>query len=308
MAKRYPPLNSLRAFESAARHLSFTRAANELFVTQAAVSHQVKALEEYLGLKLFIRRNRALLLTEEGQNYYPMIRELFEKLANATEQIMTRGESGALTVSTVPTFAISWLVPRLNEFNSLYPDIDVRLKAEDEAVDFIRDDIDIAIYYGKGYYEGLSSVRMLDEYLTPVCAPRLLGGNRPLSAPNDLQYHTLLHDARTEPWRNWLKAAQVTADIDLTHGPVFSHSSMVIQAAIYGQGIALGHSVLSQADIQAGRLIRPFNIILSNGEGYDLVCPEGWEQRPKIKAFREWLLSIVEREKAKDPFSPQIEP
>ncbi|MEM9100736.1 MAG: transcriptional regulator GcvA [Pseudomonadota bacterium] len=301
MPKRLPPLNSLRAFEVAARHLSFTRAASELFVTQAAVSHQIKALEEFLGVKLFVRRNRALLLTEEGQKYYPLIRDIFEKLANATEQIKAGGASGALTVSVVPTFAIVWLVPRLSEFNERYPEIDVRLKAEDFEVDFLRDDIDLAIYYGDGYYGGQYSVRLLDEYLTPVCSPSLLGGVKPLNEPKDLAKHTLLHDASTEDWKRWLKIAKVNS-IDLSHGPVFSHSSMVIQAAIHGQGVAMGHNVLSQADISAGRLVRPFDTVLPSECGYDLVCPETSIEQPKIRAFKEWLLEIVSKESAQDPF------
>ena len=298
MARRLPPLNSLRAFEASARHLSFTRAAEELFVTQAAVSHQIKSLEDFLGVQLFIRKNRKLLLTDEGQEYWPKIRDIFEKLAAATEQLKALGAAGPLTVSVVPTFAIVWLVPRLSRFSQLYPDIDVRLKASDREVDFLQEDIDIAIYYEKGDYPpNIHSNTLLYEFLTPVCSPALLDGKHSLNNPEDLKHHTLLHDGATTEWRNWLKLAQVK-HIDVRHGPVFSHSSMVMQAAIHGQGVALGHSVLSQPDIQAGRLVRPFDIVLPSDYKYDLVCPEEWAERPKIRAFRDWILETVATEQA----------
>lgn len=297
MSRRIPPLNSLRAFDAAARHLSFTRAAEELHVTQAAISHQIKGLEEFLGTQLFVRRNRALLLTEEGQNYWPQIREVFETIADATERLMARGAQGALTISVLPTFAVQWLVPRLAEFSRQYPDIDVRLKASDSGVDFMRSDVDVAIYYGKGDYPDLHSVRLFNEYLTPVCAPALL---EKLKQPADLRKQTLLHDASTEEWQRWLKLAGVDG-VKMT-GPIFSHSAMVQQAAIHGQGVALGHNVLSQADIQAGRLVRPFNIILPSEYGYDVVCPQPWSDRPKICAFRDWLLAVVKKEKDADDF------
>jgi len=295
MAKRLPPLKSLRAFEAAARHLSFTRAADELFVTQAAVSHQIKSLEEFLGVNLFIRRNRALLLTDEGQNYWPKIRDIFEILSSATEQVKAQRAGGALTVSVVPTFATVWLVPRLSKFNQLYPDIEVRLKASDESVDFVREDIDVAIYYDTGDYPGLHSKTLLNERLTPLCSPQLLEGKLGLKTPQDLKQHILLHDGNTNDWRRWLKTAEVKG-INLNNGPVFSHTAMVQQAAIYGQGVAMGHSVLSQADVQAGRLVQPFEIVMESDFSYDIVCPKESAQRPKIKAFTDWLLETVQNE------------
>ena len=295
MSRRLPPLKSLRAFESAARHLSFTRAADELFVTQAAVSHQIKSLEEFLGVPLFVRKNRKLLLTDEGQSYWPKIRDIFEILTSATDQIKAQGASGALTVSVVPTFATVWLVPRLSRFNQMYPDIEVRLKASDDVVDFVREDIDIAIYYDTGDYPGMHSVTLLTERLTPLCSPALLEGERPLRSPDDLRHHTLLHDGSTSDWRRWLKYAGVKG-INLNQGPVFSHTSMVQQAAIYGQGIAMGHLVLSQADVQAGRLIQPFELTLDSDFSYDLVCPKESAERPKIKAFCDWLEETVNLE------------
>jgi len=293
--RRSPPLKSLRAFEAAGRHLSFTRAADELFVTQAAISHQIKALEEFLGVPLFIRRNRKLLLTDEGQNYWPKIRDIFESLRAATDQIKSQVAKGPLTVSVVPTFATSWLIPRLANFNKTYPEIEVRLKASDDPVDFLQEDVDMAIYYEASNYPGLHSVTLLNEQLTPLCSPSLLEGELPLSTPSDLQYHNLLHDFGTKDWQRWLKQVKVKG-IDLNRGPVFSHSSMVMQAAIFGQGIAMGHSVLSQAEISAGRLVQPFEHMMYSELSYDIVCPIESAERPKVKAFIDWLIARVKLE------------
>ena len=293
MRRKIPPLKSLRAFEAAGRHLSFTRAADELFVTQAAVSHQIKALEEFLGIQLFIRRNRKLLLTDEGQNYWPRIRDIFESLTVATEQVRAAVAGGSLTVSVIPTFATAWLIPRLMEFNKIHPDIDVRLKASDEQVDFLQEDVDIAIYYEKGDYPGMHSITLMNEHYTPLCAPSLLDGVKPLGKPEDLRFHTLLHDYDTSEWRRWLRQTGVKG-IDLNSGPVFSHSSMVQQAATFGQGIAMGHLVLSQPDIAAGRLVQPFPFKLESEYSYDLVCPIEYAARPKVKAFADWIVGMID--------------
>ncbi len=295
MSRRFPPLKSLRAFEAAGRHLSFTRAAAELFVTQAAISHQIKSLEDFLGLPLFIRRNRQLLLTEEGQNYWPKIRDLFENLTIATQQLKSQRANGPLTVSVVPTFATSWLVPRLSKFNQIYPEIEVRLKASADRVDFLNENVDLAIYYDKDNYENCHSVTLLNEQLTPLCSPSLLEGDIPLNTPEDLRKHNLLHDFNTNDWKRWLKVAGVK-NFDLAHGPIFSHTSMVIQAAIFGQGIAMGHSVLSQAEVMSGRLVQPFELMMDSEISYDVVCPEGSESRPKVKAFIDWLVAMVKLE------------
>jgi LysR family glycine cleavage system transcriptional activator len=194
MSRRLPPLNALKAFEAAARHLSFTRAAEELFVTQAAISHQIKALEEYLGIKLFRRKNRSLLLTEEGQSYFLDIKDIFASISEATDKLLARSAKGALTVSLQPSFAIQWLVPRLVKFSERHPDIDVRIKAVDMDEGSLTDDVDVAIYYGRGNWPGLRSDKLHTEYLIPVCSPLLLTGPKPLRTPDDLTRHTLLHD------------------------------------------------------------------------------------------------------------------
>ncbi|GLP95240.1 transcriptional regulator GcvA [Paraferrimonas sedimenticola] len=299
MSRRLPPLNAVKAFEAAARHLSFTRAAEELFVTQAAVSHQIKGLEEYLGLKLFRRKNRALLLTEEGQAYFLDIKDLFTQLADATERLLARGAIGALTVAMQPSFAIQWLVPRLAKFSESHPDIDVRIKAVDADDGYLADDVDVAIYYGRGKWPGVHTVKLRNEVLIPVCSPMLLNGPKPLTQPADLKHHTLLHDLSRNDWRAWF-LQQGIKDVNVNQGPIFSHSSLVLQAAAHGQGVALGYSVLAQPEISAGRLVMPFNEVLLSRDAYYLVCEESQAELGKIAAFRDWMVSMFHEEAAND--------
>jgi LysR family glycine cleavage system transcriptional activator len=295
MSRRIPPLNALKTFEAAARHLSFTKAADELFVTQAAVSHQIKALEEYLSMKLFLRRNRTLLLTEEGQAYFLDLKDIFKSLQDATDKLLARGSKGTITVATPPSFASQWLVPRISQFANVEPDIDVRIKAVDYDEGFLTDDIDIAIYYGRGRWSGLISDKLHSEFLTPMCSPSLLTGNKPLLTLDDLHDHTLLHDETREMWKGWLKHFQVKG-INVNKGPVFSHSMMVLQAAALGQGIALGNTVLARPEIEAGRLIAPFDERLESRDAFYIVCDVAHSELGKIVAFREWLLDQVEAE------------
>ncbi|MGB0894751.1 MAG: transcriptional regulator GcvA [Parashewanella sp.] len=295
MPRRLPPLNAVKAFEAAARHLSFTRAAEELFVTQAAVSHQIKALEEYLGLKLFRRKNRALLLTEEGQSYFLDIKDIFVQIAESTERLLARSATGSLTVSMSPSFAIQWLVPRLAKFSEQNPDIDVRIKAVDSEDDHLTDDVDVAIYYGEGNWPNLRLDKLRNEVLIPVCSPLLLTGPKPLNKPEDLKQHTLLHDMGRHDWKAWFKKCGVSG-INVNQGPIFSHSSLVLQAAVHGQGIALGYSVLATPDIKAGRLVIPFQEVLVSPNAYYLVCDNSQAELGKIAAFREWMLEMFAEE------------
>jgi LysR family transcriptional regulator, glycine cleavage system transcriptional activator len=297
MARRLPPLNALKAFETAARHLSFTKAAEEMYVTQAAISHQIKALEDHLGLKLFMRKNRSLLLTEEGQSYFLDIREIFLQLHESTEKLLARGAKGSLTVSLQPSFAIQWLVPRLNQFSEQHPDIDVRIKAVDLDEGSLTDDVDVAIYYGRGTWRNLHADKLHTEYLLPVCSPLLLNSTKPLAEPTDLQYHNLLHDGSRRAWKAWF-TTQGFKHFNVNQGPIFSHSSMVLQAAIHGQGVALAHNVLARPDINSGRLIVPFNHVLISKDAYYLVCRESQTELGKITAFRQWMVSMVEAEQA----------
>ncbi|WP_108652079.1 transcriptional regulator GcvA [Dongshaea marina] len=304
MPRRLPPLNALKAFEAASRHLSFTRAAQELFVTQAAISHQIKGLEEYLGIKLFRRKNRSLLLTEEGQAYFLDIKDIFTMISEATEKLLARSAKGALTVSLQPSFAIQWLVPRLADFSERHPDIDVRIKAVDMDEGALDDDVDIAIYYGRGHWPGLRADKLYTEYLIPVCSPRLLTGPKPLREPIDLANHTLLHDTSRRDWKAWFRQVGISAP-NVNQGPIFSHSTMVIQAAIHGQGVALGHSVLAQPELESGRLICPFNQALMSKNAYYLVCEESQADLGKIVAFREWMLEVVRKEEERMPVLSQ---
>lgn len=291
MAVRLPPMTTLRAFEAAARHLSFTKAAEEIFVTQAAVSHQIKTLEEALGVRLFQRFNRALQLTPEGQRFLPAVRDALATLSKAVDALQVAEATGRFTVSVLPSFAGGWLMPRLTRFRKLHPDIDIRLDATEKLVDFAREDVDAGIRYGDGDYPGLVSIRFLTEDYAPVCAPALLQDHaHPLTVPQDLRFHTLLHDDMQPNWAMWLRAAGVTG-VDAERGPWFSHSDLAVRAAIDGQGVALGRSVLTADALADGRLVRPFDIALPGEFAYYFVCPKEAEDRPKIKAFRDWLLA-----------------
>jgi LysR family glycine cleavage system transcriptional activator len=295
MIRHLPPLNALRAFEAAARHLSLTRAAEELHVTPAAVSHQVKGLEAYLGVKLFRRANRALLLTDAGQACLPGLREGFDRLAQAMEAVRDHDQSGPFTVSVPPSFGAKWLVTRLDRFRQKHPGYDVRLDASMRLVDLMREGVDIAVRYGAGNYPGMRVDRLMDEVAIPVCSPRLIEGHEPLRVPADLCRHTLLHHAASfqddsyPDWRMWLQAAGVEG-CDLSRGPTFSMASMAVEAAIGGQGVALVGNVLVEDDIAAGRLVRAFELSVPVLFAYYIVSPLLTAERPRVVAFREWLL------------------
>ncbi|CAI8168688.1 transcriptional regulator GcvA [Pseudidiomarina mangrovi] len=293
--RKLPPLNALKAFEAAARNLSFTRAADELFVTQAAVSHQVKALEDFLGVKLFLRRNRALLLTAEGQTYYLELKEIFDHILQATERLKNATSRGQLTISLPPSFAILWFVPRLSRFRDSYPDIDVRIRAVDEVDGSLTEDVDVAIYYGAGKWPGLKAFKLHNEYLIPVCSPLLLNGKKPLREPRDLLNHTLLHDETRNAWKDWFRLVGIDKDKG-DNGPIFSHSNLALKAAVYGQGIALANNVLVKQEIEAGHLIQIFPDVLPRSKSFYLVCRESQADVGKIATFRNWLLSVVEEE------------
>ncbi|CDG19038.1 transcriptional regulator GcvA [Xenorhabdus doucetiae] len=305
MSKRLPPLNALRVFDAAARHLSFTKAAEELFVTQAAVSHQMKSLEDFLGLKLFRRRNRSLLLTEDGQSYYLDIKEIFTAINDATRKLQARSAKGALTVSLSPSFAIQWLVPRLSGFNQSFPGIDVRIQAVDREEDKLADDVDVAIFYGRGNWPGLRTDRLYPEYLLPVCSPSLLTGDRPLKTPSDLARHTLLHDSSRRDWQAYIRQLDMQQQINVQQGPIFSHSAMVIQAAVHGQGVALANNVMAQNEIDAGRLVCPFNDVLVSKNAFYLVCHDNQAELGKIAAFRKWILTQAATEQERLGFITQ---
>lgn len=292
MLKRIPPLNSLRAFESAARQLSFTKAADELFVTQAAVSHQIKSLENFLSIKLFHRKNRALLLTEEGQSYFHDLRNIFVDIQDATQRLVAMGAKGAITIATPPSFASQWLVPRLHKFSAEHSDIDVRIKAVDADDGFLDDSVDIAVFYGKGNWTNYYCTKLLSEFLTPMCSPLLLQKGKPLTLLKDLSQHILLHDNTRAAWKNWLKNFNVK-HANVNQGPIFSHTMLVLQSACIGQGIALSDTVLAKPEIDSGRLVCPFDERVESKLSYYIVCKESQAEQSKIKVFSEWMLGQV---------------
>ncbi|WP_025033661.1 transcriptional regulator GcvA [Bradyrhizobium sp. DOA9] len=296
MTARLPSLNGLRAFEAAARHLSFTLAASELNVTQTAISHQIRRLEEELGIRLFIRQNRALALTPEARDYLPGVRAAFNDLRLATDRLLRRDDDKVLTVSTLASLAAKWLLPRLTDFQEQHPGIDVRITTSTSLVDFQRDNVDAAIRYGRGQWPGLRADWLMADELFPVCSPSLLRGDKPLRRPEDLRNHALLHtsNANSDDWRLWLTAAGLPADIARQPGITFDMIFMTIQAAIDGIGVAMGRTSYVQDDIAKGRLVVPFKIALPADAGFYLVAPEGRREAPKLAAFRQWVLAAAQ--------------
>lgn len=296
MTARLPSLNGLRAFEAAARHLSFTLAASELNVTQTAISHQIRRLEEELGIRLFIRQNRALALTPEARDYLPGVRAAFNDLRLATDRLLRKDDDKVLTVSTLASLAAKWLLPRLTDFQEQHPGIDVRITTSTSLVDFHRDNVDAAIRYGRGQWPGLRADWLMADELFPVCSPSLLRGDKPLRRPEDLRGYPLLHtsNANSDDWRLWLTAAGLPSDIARQPGITFDMIFMTIQAAIDGIGVAMGRTSYVQDDIAKGRLVVPFKIALPADAGFYLVAPEGRREALKLAAFRQWIVAATQ--------------
>jgi LysR family transcriptional regulator, glycine cleavage system transcriptional activator len=291
MSARLPPLNALRTFEAAARLLSFTKAAEELFVTQAAVSHQIKTLEEHLGVALFRRLNRGLMLTDHGQLLLPAVRQAFDTLAAGVERMHEQCCRGALTISTTPSFAANWLARRLGRFQALWPDFEISLTATPRLVEFVREGIDCGVRYGFGDWPGLRAERLFGHELVPVCSPVLLEGGKPLRRPDDLRHHTLLHVlSDMDDWRLWLRAAEV-AGIDPTRGLKFDTGPLALAAAMAGAGIAITHRRLVDDDLAAGRLVELFDFELPIESAYYFIAPDGTADLPKVALFRDWILA-----------------
>lgn len=320
MPRQLPPLNAVRAFEAAARHLSFTQAAAELHVTPAAISHQIKGLEAHLGVALFRREPRRLLLTDAGQRALPGLREAFDHMAEALAAVQPREEGRVLTVSVVPSLASKWLLPRLEGFRRAHPEIEMRLDASARLVDFERDtDVDLAIRHGTGDYPGLHVDALLPAARVPVCRPALLNGAPPLRTPQDLRHHTLLHVpwqccSDLDPdWPEWLATAGVTG-IDTRRGPRFNEHAYAIQAAIDGAGVLLASTVLVADDLAAGRLVVPFGSAGDEGGGegdgthqeglgagdygYYLVVPPAKLSLDRVRAFRDWVRAAAAARRA----------
>jgi len=283
-----PPLNGLRAFEAAARHLSLTKAAEELGVTQAAVSHQVKGLEEALGVKLFNRLTRALALTPAGAALAPELEGAFLRMTTAVERARERDAKGTLRLSLLTTIALTFLVPRLGRFAAKHPAIELRLETSARLVDFKREPIDAAIRYGDGSYTGLHADRLFDDALTPLCAPSIA---RKIRKPEDVMEHALLDDNIVfDEWQTWCTVAGVGPCPQRRRAATFDSTRVAVEAAMEGMGIAIGAPFLFAAEIASGRLVQPLPIVAPSGRSYWFVCRPHDSERPTIKALRDWLL------------------
>jgi LysR family glycine cleavage system transcriptional activator len=311
---RLPPLNALRVFEAAARHLSFKDAANELSITQAAVSHQIKTLEEYLGVELFRRAGRGVQLTEAARAALPRLREGFDSLAGAVETIRERAAESDLLITAPPVFTARWLMPRLADFSRREPKIELRVFASSKMVDAgaldsptlvsgldLRDDVSgVEIHLGAGNYPGYRADRLFGVSMTVVASPQLVEGDPPIRRPEDLARHVLLHDDAMElvaggnAWRRWLETAGVADKVDAARGPHFSSNILSLEAASQNLGLALALRPLVDYDIASMRLRAPFDIEMKPQSSYYLVCPEVIADRPAVAAFRAWLLEQAE--------------
>jgi len=307
---RLPPLNALRVFEAAARHLSFKEAANELSITQAAVSHQVKSLEDYLGVELFRRAGRGVQLTEAARACLPKLREGFDALAAAVELIRERGEETELVITAPPVFTARWLFPRLADFARREPKVEVRVVASSKMVDAgaldsaaLMSNLDlrsessgVEVHLGSGEYPGFRTDKLFEVTMAVVAAPEMVSGANPLKKPEDLAKHVLLHDdamnlvAHGNAWQKWLEAAHVADRVDGSHGPHFSSNILSLEAASQKLGVALALRPLVNTDLASGRLVTPFKVEVKPQGAYWLVCPEVIADRPSVAAFRKWLL------------------
>jgi LysR family glycine cleavage system transcriptional activator len=310
MSERLPPLNALKAFEAAARQASFARAAQELHVTPAAISHQIRNLEEFLGVRLFDRDGRATRLTRAGQAALPLLQDGFGRLAEAVQQMRTSHAKAAVSVWAPPALAAKWLVPRLSRFAAAHPGTDVQLSASVDMVgaplsreqvdgDLRHSDLDLAIRFGEGDDPDGHIDKLLSVAALPLCSPQLLHGDNPLRAPADLAHHVLLHDETDYPgritWRTWLDAAGATA-VDATRGPRFNQAALALDAAIAGQGVVLTLLPLARLDLAAGRLIAPFPLSLPLRAAYYLVSADAVARQPHKAAFRQWLIAEARAE------------
>ena len=303
MNDHLPPLSALRAFEATARHMSFSKAAEELHVTPAAISHQIHALEQDLGVRLFYRLNRAIELTPAAQVLLPDLSEAFAGIHGAVARLRGHTDTGTLTVTASPSFAAKWLVLRLHRFQERCAEVDVRISATDEVVDLGKGGFDIAIRYGAGHYPGLNVELLFTNEVFPACSPQLLADGPPLRTPEDLRRHALIHDQAVErdplvpTWPMWLKAAGVK-DVSASGGLSFNNMHLALDAAIAGHGVVLAYSTIAAADLAAGRLVRLFSLALPDQFSYYIVTAPGALDRAKVRSFRDWLRDEADRQRS----------
>ncbi|HEY8607032.1 MAG TPA: transcriptional regulator GcvA [Noviherbaspirillum sp.] len=289
--RRLPNLAALRAFEAAARHGNFSRAAEEIHVTHGAISHQVRALEEELGVTLFVRNGKRISVTPDGERFAETLRRALAEIAGAADALRVDARGKKLTVTALPSFAARWLSPRLGRFIEQHPDLEVMLQSSGALTDFVRESVDIGVRFGKGNYPGLATEKIMDDHYYPVASPRYNGGRLPRT-PQELAGSTLLR-CEMEPWTPWFRAAGLDA-LEPTGGLVFQDSSMLVRAAAEGHGIALARHAIAMTEIASGELVRLFDVTVRCPDSYFLVCPPQALQKPQVQAFRSWLLKELE--------------
>lgn len=299
--RRLPPLNALRSFEAAARHGSFNRAADELFVTPSAISHQIKSLEEYLDIKLFRRDKRRVDLTSAGEKYLTAIQHALDEIDAATRRLVANPNTGAVTISVAPAFLTRWLMPRLTHFQEQFPDVELRLSATMGDVDFDHSDVDMAVRFGNGQWPGVEADFLLGMSVVPVCSPRLVNaGRHPLNTLDDLRYHTLIQvSSRLDEWRAWLHSAGID-EVGFGKELRFSSTSLATAAAVEGLGIALADRHLVAKELRSGTLVVPFNITLDTHSAFYLVKPKNRPLTYSMSSFRDWVLDEIENSDDED--------
>lgn len=290
MKKRLPPIGSLLAFEAAARHLSFKKAAEELNLTPGAISQKIGKLEQIVGVTLFRRTPHQFSLTVHGETYLPAIRQSLQQISVATTELVQHSHAPTLTISIDPSFAVKWLLPRLSDFNDKHPDITVNINTTNRLIDFDREDIDLAIRHGLGDYKGLFCQKLFTENFVPVCSPALLTADPPLRSADDLKHHTLLHDIMGREWPLFTDILGISG-VDTSQGPKFSSSILILQAALDGQGVALVRSALVQKELANGSLVQPFDISMPSDFAYYLVYPKTASENKNIMAFGDWIIN-----------------
>ena len=289
MLRSHLPLNALRAFEASARHLSFTRAAIELCVTQAAVSHQVKSLEAQLNVTLFKRLPRGLMLTSEGETLLPVVRESFDRIAQTLSQFEGGHYREVLTVGAVGTFTVGWLLPRLADFHARYPFIDLRLSTHNNRVDVAAEGLDYAIRFGAGAWHGTDACQLMEAPLTVLCVPHLA---EQLRTPADLLKHTLLRSYRSDEWSLWFQAAGLPADTLVSRSIVFDSSLAMMESALQGLGVALAPALMFSRQLQSDAVRQPFDVGISTGS-YWLTRLQSRAETPAMAAFKGWLMAAT---------------
>lgn len=284
--RRLPNLAALRAFEAAARHENFSRAAEEIHVTHGAISHQVRALEEELGVALFARHGKRIAITPEGERFAAILRRALGDIASAAAALRDGGKQQRLTITALPSFAARWLSPRLGRFIEQHPELEVMLQSSNHLTDFVRESVDVGIRFGRGNYAGLSVEKLMDDYYYPVASPRFNGGKLP-KTPVSLAASTLLR-CEGEPWSPWFRAAGIDFP-EPGGGLVFQDSSMLVRAAAEGHGIALARHVIALTELASGELVRLSEVAIKCPHSYYLVCPPEALHKPQVQAFRRWL-------------------